>query len=81
MDDKLSIGKVILKIIGSGISALLLLFALYVIYQGGEYAYDFGYRVFTETAVDTVEEAEDKVVQITGDMGAIEIGNLLEKKD
>ncbi|MBO5373603.1 MAG: endolytic transglycosylase MltG [Lachnospiraceae bacterium] len=80
MDEKLSISKVVLKIVGFSFSVLILLFVVYALYRSGQYAYDFGYRVFTETAVDTVEESEDKVVQITGDMGAIEIGNLLEKK-
>ena len=36
-------------------------------------AYDFGYRVFTEQAVDTEENAKDKVVQISSDMSARDI--------
>ena len=43
-------------------------------------AYDFGYRVFTEQAVDTEEDAKEKVVQISSDMSARDIGALLEKK-
>ena len=52
-----------------------------LLYRMGEYSFDFGYRVFTEKAMTTEENAKDKVVRITSDMGAKEIGDLLESKE
>ncbi|MBO5302712.1 MAG: endolytic transglycosylase MltG [Lachnospiraceae bacterium] len=80
MEKKLGIGDIILKILGITISVLMVVLVAYALYRGGQYAYDFGYRVFTETPMTSIEESEDKVVQITADMGAKEIGELLEKK-
>lgn len=72
--------KIVLKILGLCCSVLILMLVIYAIYHGGKFAYDFGYRVFTEPPIDTVEEATDKIVQIKSEMGALEIGETLEKK-
>ncbi len=80
VEKKLSVGRVMLKIAGIGFAILITLLVVYALFTTGKYAYDFGYRVFTEAPVAAVEESEDKVVQITADMGAKEIGELLEKK-
>ena len=45
----------------------------------GNYCYDFGYRVFTESPVDA-EPGRDVVLQIGADMSEMEIGELLEEK-
>lgn len=76
----MSANKVVMKIVSISFSILVVIVVVFGLYKVGQMAYDFGYRVFTEEAIDTPEEAEDKVVQITSDMGAGEIGDLLEKK-
>ena len=40
----------------------------------------FGYRVFTEKAVNLPDEGKDKVVTVSSGMGAKELGELLKKK-
>ncbi len=72
--------KIILKIVSISFSVLILILLAAGIYQGGRKVYSFGYRVFTESPVDLPEEGEDKVVQVTSQMGAKDIGELLEKK-
>ena len=67
--------KVVMKIVSISFSILVTILIVLCLYQGGRMAYDFGYRVFTEQAVDTEEDAKEKVVQISSDMSA-----LLEKK-
>ena len=72
--------KVVMKIISISFSILVTILIVLCLYKGGRMAYDFGYRVFTEQAVDTEEDAKEKVVQISSDMSARDIGALLEKK-
>ncbi len=72
--------KIVLKMISIGVSLLILLLLAIGFYQGGKAAYDFGYRVFTEPAVDLPEEGEDKVVSVTKDMGAKKLGDTLARK-
>lgn len=72
--------KVVMKIVSISFSILVTILIVLCLYQGGRMAYDFGYRVFTEQAVDTEEDAKEKVVQISSDMSARDIGALLEKK-
>lgn len=76
----MSASKVVMKIVNISFSILLMLLIVFGLYKTGEAAYLFGYRVFTETAVTSEEEGTDKVVQITGDMGEKDIGELLENK-
>lgn len=72
--------KIVIKIVDISFSMLIMLILVVVLYKAGEKSYDFGYRVFMETAVAAVEDGEDKLVQVTGNMGAKEIGDLLEEK-
>lgn len=53
--------------------------AAFVIYRGASICYEYGYRIFTEPAVET---GEGKVVEvtITAAMTPKDIGELLEKK-
>lgn len=74
-------GRILMKFFSVCLSVVVLVFLAFFLYRGGQYAYDFGYRVFTEKAMSTEEDAKDKVVQITSDMGAKEIGDVLEKKE
>ncbi|MCI8875643.1 MAG: endolytic transglycosylase MltG [Lachnospiraceae bacterium] len=63
------------------LSVIVFVVFAFLLYRMGEYSFDFGYRVFTEKAMTTEENAKDKVVRITSDMGAKEIGDLLESKE
>lgn len=72
--------KIVIKIVDISFSMLIMLILVVVLYKAGEKSYDFGYRVFMETAVAAVEDGEDRLVQVTGNMGAKEIGDLLEEK-
>lgn len=76
----MSANKVVMKIVSISFSILVVILVIFGLYKAGQMAYDFGYRVFTEEAIDPPGEGEDKVVQITSGMGAGEIGDLLEKK-
>ncbi len=72
--------KVVMKIISISFSVLVIALLVMALYRGGQMAYGFGYRVFTEKAVSLPEEGEDKVVQVSAGMEAKELGELLEKK-
>lgn len=76
----MSARKVVMKIVSISFSILVMILLVFALYRGGQMAYNFGYRVFTEKAVSLPEEGKDKVVSVTSGMGAKELGELLEKK-
>lgn len=53
---------------------------VYVIYQGAEICYDYGYRIFTEPAMTTQEGGRTVTVTVTKDMSPKEIGELFESR-
>lgn len=71
--------KIVLKIVGTMLSLLITVLVVVGLFRAGEWAYGFGYRVFTESAVESAP-GTDKSVTISSDMSAKEIGNLLEEK-
>lgn len=76
----MSASKVVMKIVSMSFSVVIVIVLVSAMYKGGQMAYDFGYRVFTESAIDLPEEGQDKVVQVTSSMGARELSELLEEK-
>ena len=74
-------GRILMKFFSLCLSVLGFVVFAFLLSRLGEYSFDFGYRVFTEKAMTTEENAKDKVVRITSDMGAKEIGDLLESKE
>lgn len=74
-------GRILMKFFSVCLSVIVFVVFAFLLYRMGEYSFDFGYRVFTEKAMSTEENAKDKVVRITSDMGAKEIGDLLESKE
>lgn len=76
----MSASKVVMKIVSFCFSILIVILLVLGFYRGGKWAFEFGHRVFTETAVDLPEDGQEKVVEITPGMGAMELGDLLEKK-
>lgn len=53
--------------------------AVYLIYQGAEICFDYGYRIFTEEAV-SIGEGRSVTVTITESMSPMEIAELFEKR-
>ena len=74
-------GRILMKFFSVCLSVIVFVVFAFLLYRMGEYSFDFGYRVFTEKAMTTEENAKDKVVRITSDMGAEKIGDLLESKE
>lgn len=74
-------GRILMKFFSVCLSVIVFVVFAFLLYRMGEYSFDFGYRVFMEKAMTTEENAKDKVVRITSDMGAKEIGDLLESKE
>ena len=72
-----------INIIGAAAGAIFRVVAaiaiVYVIYQGVGICYDYGYRIFTESAVST-GEGRTVTVSITEDMSPWEIGELFESR-
>lgn len=71
--------KVIFKFVSVSFSVLMMLLVVVGLLELGYFSYDFGYRVFTETAVDK-EPGRDVVVQVASDMSEWEIGKMLEEE-
>lgn len=73
----------VLNIIGAVAGAIFRLVAaiavVYLIYQGAGICYDYGYRIFTESAVST-GEGRTVTVTVTESMSPMEIGELFEKR-
>ena len=67
------------SVVGAILRVAVIILAVYVIYQGAELCYDYGYRIFTEPAVE-VGEGKTVTVTITSNMKPKDIGELFEKK-
>ena len=61
------------------LSILLVLVVILGLERLGHYAYEFGYRVFTEKSADSAP-GTDVVVVIRDDMGKRDVARLLEEK-
>ncbi|MBR4026293.1 MAG: endolytic transglycosylase MltG [Lachnospiraceae bacterium] len=75
----MDVNKVIYKFIRFAFSVMLILLIIYGTVHVSLIAYDFGYRVFIESAIDEIP-GTDVVVTIESYMGAEEIGQVLEEK-
>ena len=71
--------KVIFKFIKIAFSIMMALVILYATLSASMYVYDFGYRVFTEKAIDE-KPGKNVRVTIASDMDGKEIGQVLEDK-
>lgn len=75
----MKLNKVVFKFVSISFSILVALLVIVGLVELGSYCYDFGYRVFTETAVDEAP-GRDVVVSVTGDMSEHDIGKMLEEE-
>lgn len=71
--------KLVLRFVSISFSVLVILLVLIGFVKVGTYCYDFGYRIFTEEAIDE-EPGRDVVIQITDDMSGMDIAKELEDK-
>ena len=71
--------RVVIRITGSVISLLILVLVVLGLIRAGQWAYGFGYRVYTEDAMESAP-GTDKTVTVTADMSAKNVGRQLEEK-
>lgn len=75
----MKIDKMVLRTVTIVLKVVFAVLVVMFVYKGAMLAYDYGYRVFAEEAVDEAPGYDLKVTIETG-MGAKEIGKLLESK-
>lgn len=75
----MNVNKAVLKFVKLGITMIIALLILYVTISISLVGFDFGYRVFTEPAMEA-EPGRDIVVIIDKGMSEMEIGAELESK-
>lgn len=75
----MKVSSVIGAALGAIFRVVVVVAAVYYIYQGAMLAYDYGYRIFTEPAVSS-GEGRTITVSITSDMSPVDIGELFESK-
>ena len=75
----MNMNKIVFRFVSISFSVLILLLIVIGLIKAGTYCYDFGYRIFTEGAVEAAP-GRDVVVQITEDMSGLDIGGELEEK-
>ena len=71
--------KALFKFIKVAFTIMVILLIVYAGVRISKTAYDFGYRVFTETAIDKAP-GKDVTIQVTDGMSAKELGEELEAK-
>ncbi len=71
--------KMALSILSSSLNILVMVLILFVLLKAGGIAYDMGYRVFTEPAMD-VSPGRDVAVRVEKGMSSLELGSRLEEK-
>ena len=60
----MKLSKVALRLLNISIIAMVWLLAILFLYRVGLYAYNFGYRVYTEPPMSSVENSRDMLVTI-----------------
>ena len=75
----MKVSSMIGAVLGAIFRVVVVVAAVYYIYQGSLIAYDYGYRIFTEPAVSS-GEGRKITVSITEDMSPADIGKLFENK-
>ena len=75
----MNINKVLFRFLKIAFSLMILLLIIYAFIRVGTTAYDFGYRVFTESAIDE-QPGTDVLVTVTDGMSDRQLGQLLYQK-
>lgn len=71
--------KVALNVLSSVLSVLIIVLVIFMFLRAGHGAYDLGYRVFTEPALEEAP-GQDMRVELKEGMTVLELGSLLEEK-
>lgn len=72
--------QMIVAVIGTVLKVALAVAVIVFVYKGALFAYDFGYRVFSEPAMTKEGEGWDVTVEVTMGKSALQIGELLQEK-
>lgn len=75
----MDLNKILFSFIKTAFGILIILFIAYAAMNLSGIGYDFGYRVFTESAIDN-PPGKDVLVQVTDQTSEKELGELLEEK-
>lgn len=75
----MDLNKMLFTFIKWAFGVLIALFIIYLAISLGTTGYDFGYRVFTEAAIDN-PPGKDVLVQVSEDTSERELGKILEEK-
>lgn len=75
----MDINKIVFRFVSVSFSILVMLLVCIGLFKAGSFCYEFGYRVFTEPAMEA-EPGTDVVVQVTEDMSGMDIGKMLTEK-
>lgn len=72
-------GSIVGAVCGAVFRVVVVIAAVYVIYNGAMKCYDYGYRIFTETPV-SAGEGRTITVAVTEEMSPADIGELFQTK-
>ena len=75
----MDLNKFLFRFISVAFKIMIALLVIVATVKLGGIGYDFGYRVFTESAIDK-EPGKDVLVQVREDTSARELGKTLEEK-
>ncbi len=75
----MDVNKIVFRFVSVSFSILVMLLVCIGLFKAGSFCYEFGYRVFTEPAMEEAP-GTDVVVQVTEDMSEMEIGKMLAEK-
>lgn len=76
MNTKQMVGAVVSTVLKVAVAIVVIMY----VYKGALFAYEYGYRIFTEPAMTSKEQGWDVTVEITMGKGASDIGKILENK-
>lgn len=71
--------KIVLSVVSSILSFSIMVLVVVAVLRMGKTAYDLGYRIFTEPAMEEAP-GQDVTVKVEEGVSAMELGNLLEEK-
>lgn len=71
--------RIVWNVVGSILSISIMVLVVIAVLRTGKTAYDLGYRIFTEPAMEETP-GQDVTVRVEDGMSSLELGNLLEEK-
>ena len=76
----MDVNKVVVSVVTTVLKILVVIMILFLVFQGGRRAYQFGRAIYLDEAITTPENARGITVTVSeGDL-AMDIGNMLERK-